>query len=812
MVKRKPKQVRKRLELRRDEAVVKGKIVKVPPKLRKTRRGGGGTRRPVAIKTPTAKFKKELKQQEKEKLDIQEKEKLDLQEQQKLKKEAAGQISKPTITSRTIDTKTGMTRTTAEVSQSQFIRAGKVRNLSSEVQLSRRETTPQANLSLVDQVQEQQEQVRIKQEKATRFGGRIPLPVGEVVPQSIIDIFKEDPNQKFGKQPIIDLQKKFPKTHKAASTIAVGAVAFALTRKLPLSVTSGTLFRTGERAVGTAFIGGTVAGFQQAESKSKFLIETGVDLALFGAGGLGAVKGPKLFSTIKRVGKVKLEQAQINTALELEGGKIVTKDFFKLADVGKVEVTGDVLLSAKGRTQEITTPFGTLTTKEFIPKTEPVKVTIDPRKPPIPSDFLFKGTVRETVEFRELASKKPGLTTERLIFTQEKPIKGFGFGGQLELASKPFKSFRTDPGTPGLIGGRTQDINIQFTSTKLSRSRAVEPIRPRDPFKTQQPSPLKPTQIELKVKELGIFEFKKQPKGTLAFTEKGRIFAPKGINLQLGIGKRPGAFLDVKPTTKGLTPQQKVQRFPLIVRKVKLTPSKPKPVKKGTIEIFITKDVPTSQGQVLQQFQKVAVLTVPQKLKQKVKQKLKLKQKVKTKQTVAQAVLQKQKVKQVQQPKIIQELKLKPRQEVKQIPKIKLVQAVIQKPVQKQKPVLSQIPKQVISITPVQEQKPIVDVKLSQRLRLKPLLKPVLEPVLLTETVTPKLTQRIKPRPPTKPPTKIKLPELKLKKKKSKQDGFKLPSRTFKFTPSLVALEGRIKGKRPDQLTGFEVRKIPIGF
>jgi len=48
------------------------------------------------------------------------------------------------------------------------------------------------------------------------------------------------------------------------------------------------------------------------------------------------------------------------------------------------------------------------------------------------------------------------------------------------------------------------------------------------------------------------------------------------------------------------------------------------------------------------------------------------------------------------------------------------------------------------------------------------------------------------------------LPQLEKKKSKSKGKLF----REFQYTPSLVALEGNIRGKAPKVLTGIEIRAI----
>ena len=512
--------------------------------------------------------------------------------------------------------------------------------------------------------------------------------------------------------------------------------------------------------------------------------------------------------TAKSYAGVKLEQFQTNLALETSGGQLVTKGFFKRADIGKAQVTGEAVLGAKGEVRQLTTPYGLLETKTYTPIKEKVTIKFDPRKPPIPDDFLFRGRVKETVEFRELASPTAGVTMPRTLITRDAPIQGFGFGGKLEQAATPFKSIRVLKGETSFVGGRVREFQLEFFGTKLSRSQSLETIIPKTrPTKAASPV-LK--QLGLKQGKIEVFKFKEAPKsGTLALTETGSIYAPEGVKLNLGGGTIKG-FLYVKPRT--LTSQQTAARYPVIAKKVKLTPAKQTSQK---VEIFVAKDLPTVSGQVLQQFQKVIVLEVP---KQKQKQKVAQKQKVTSKQTQAQvnkleaAIGSKQK--QTARPKVTSELKLKSvlKQKVSIVPKLAQLSGLKQlsKQSQKQQPKLIQkleqvsIQKPKLATVSIQKQIPVQKIRQTQLLIQKTKID------LTSVLKTPRPQPRPRPRPGDPPPIKIKIPKLPAFNFGKMVTGYskRKTGRQYEFQPSLVALEGMIRGRSPKRLTGLEIRKI----
>ena len=732
--------------------------------------------------------------------------------QEALKQQAIERVSEPRVTSRVFDPKTGLTETTIERSFSQTIRAAKLKALPASA-FQRPEPTAKENLGLVDQAREELTQERITREKAQRLGlttKEVKIPVPPSLSKAVERIGE---TLKPGTQPLFNVGEKFPKTTAALRLGALTAGVVLITKQLPQSVTTGTLFRTGERALTTAFMGSKVIEFQTTPSKKAFAISTGVELAAMGGGGLIASKGPQLFKAVKKGAGVKLEQFQINLALQAEGGKIVTKDFFSRADIGKATIEGEALVSARGVGKVLETPFGKLESRVFTPKLEKVKVTFDPRKPPLPDDFLFKGTVTRKATIKPVAGSKPGVSTPQAVLEKTIPVSGFGFPKSLDIATTPLKSMRISKGRGlPIVSAKSSEFNIEFVGTKLARGQSVAVKTPGGFARKPTGPKKKATRLERQLAgELGVSSFAEGTEGTLLFTKRGRLFAPKGVAVKESPGKVGGFFNIQKATSK-----QILQRFPVVAKRVKLEVAKPKKPKVSKTGVEVEVPVRTATGQVLIQ----KLILEPPKLKetQQQKQKVKAKQKTKQRQKLSQVLGVKQKAKaktkQTQKVGLLLKQKVTQKQAFKVGTKQRLSfaaavaqsQKVDQAIAQAQKPKLAQAPKIKEGLRIAQ--KPALDVKLkiTPALKIKPLLKTELIPIL--KTPGPKLTPPKRPRIPKIPRTP-KIPTLKFPKlKKGKKKGKNKLDRTLEYKPSLVAGVHKIRGSRSKILSGLEIRPL----
>jgi len=760
-----------------------GELIKNNPKHQpktKSSKGGGGSAtttvsKPLAIKQTVAS-------------------KPSSQQQQQLKQQAAKQIIQPKMVSQNVDLKTGLTKNVAQISTSQFIRSNQVKRLSNQIQLN---SKPQSSTG---RNRDNKRSTGFSQPSLTISGkpqlfSKTTIVDGSIKAINIGGNLQDKAKKTFsigGNVPLFDIRKKFPRATPYISAVGVGAVTVLATRNLPPNLLTSTSFKAAERGVGASFVGSKVQEYSVTRSKTKFALKTGGELLSFGVGGLSTRIKPK---AIKNYGGVKLEQFRTNLALEVDGGKLVTKGFFKAANIGTAKVTGDVLFGAKAKFKRVDNPLGSFESSSYKPIKETVTVKINPRKPPLPNDFLFKGSVKDVGVLSQLSSPKQGVGKTRVLMEKTSAISGYGFGNKLDLALTPFRSFKVSKGT-GLKNTRAfqREIDLEFGSTKLSRGQSVVPTQKYRGFKTKFNQPTK-KQIGFKAKEIEVFKFGADTEGTLLFTKRGRLFAPKGVKLKESSG-RTGGFFD-------LTPQQKVKQFPFVARKVKLTPKKtPKDINK--VEIF----VPLSTGgqrQQQQQYQKLATLDVSetkQQSKTLSKSKTKTVTSSKTKQTLNQVLRSKQsqkgilRTKQFSKQKTQQKSKQKLSQSLSQVPKLNQSQSLSQVPKLNQSQSLSQVPKLN------QAQKLRQNQLLKQNLALKPK-----QQLLQTQSSPYPSFQRVTGR--GKRGRKGKIPKFKFPKlsRKNSKGSNKL-NRVLKYQPSLVAVEGKIRGKKRKDISGLEVRPL----
>lgn len=587
------------------------------------------------------------------------------------------------------------------------------------------------------------------------------------------------------------------KPTQAVTSFAIGAATAYATKRFP-SAASSLPARVGGAGVAAGYGVGKAAEFKVAENKTRVAGETAAELTAFAAGGVVGAKsvgaGRRAVAKVRDVGRAKLEQSRTGLATELEGGKLVTPEMaakLRRKDlspkVKEVEVTGEVIYGGRIYRGKRVSPEATAELFEYRPVKETVKVKIDPRDIPVPQDFLFKGTVRETIQLRDLPSPRRGVARPETIITREAPLSGYGFPrSEIDLATA-LKSQRIIEGSgrPSYAG---QDVVFAFDiyPTKLGRSQSLVPT-PGRPTRGQKPAGRVPRKIPFKAKEIGISGIPSLTEGTVVLSPKGTLYAPPSVKLTPGPGTI-GGFYELPPRvidlTK-LTPRQKIKQFPFVVREVKPVQRK-SPPRKDVVEIYKVTEKPTSSGQVLQQVQLVKTISVKEQQKQKQKLQQKLKKDVA--ESIGQKPKQKTRVRQetglvsVQQPKQAQAAAQKAQQKL--FPSIAQDIRQAQKQRQKQRQDLRQQQVQELRQQQKQELKEMNKQRQKQRQAQRP--KQDLK-VDLAVPPPPKRTRPKVPPPPTPrtpPPKAPPLPDLGFRRS-IRQSQISIISQKSSYVPTL---------------------------